>query len=71
VTIRDATVGPNVSIEAGSFIAESTIANSILGRNVRVVRGTVQDSLVGDDQKIEGKTLLQSVMDAGEVAPAK
>jgi hypothetical protein len=27
--------------------------------------------LVGDDQKIEGKTLQQSVMDAGEVAPAK
>ena len=71
VTIHDATVGPNVSIEAGSFIAESTIANSILGRNVRVVRGTVKDSLVGDDQKIEGKTVQQSVMDAGEVAPAK
>ena len=71
VTIHDATVGPNVSIEAGSIVAESTIANSILGRNVRVVRGTVKDSLVGDDQKIEGKTLQQSVMDAGEVAPAK
>jgi glucose-1-phosphate thymidylyltransferase len=71
VTMHDATVGPNVSIEAGSFIAESTIANSILGRNVRVVRGTVKDSLVGDDQKIEGKTIQQSVMDAGEVAPAK
>ena len=71
VTIHDATVGPNVSIEAGSFVAESTIANSILGRNVRVVRGTVKDSLVGDDQKIEGKELQQGVMDAGEVAPAK
>ena len=71
VTIHDATVGPNVSIETGSFVAESTIANSILGRNVRVVRGTVKDSLVGDDQKIEGKTVQQSVMDAGEVAPAK
>jgi len=71
VTIHDATVGPNVSIEAGSFIAESTIVNSILGRNVRVVRGTVKDSLVGDDQKVEGKTITQSVMDAGEVAPAK
>ena len=71
VTIRDAAVGPNVSIEAGSFIAESTIANSILGRNVRVVRATVKDSLVGDDQTIEGKTLQQSVMDAGESAPAK
>src|SRR2546425_9712734 len=71
VTIHDATVGPNVSIEAGSSVAESTIANSILGRNVRVVRGTVKDSLVGDDQKIEDKVLQQSVMDAGEIAPAK
>jgi len=71
VTMHDATIGPNVSIEAGSFVAESTIANSILGRNVRVVRGTVKDSLVGDDQKIEGKTVQQSVMDAGEIAPAK
>src|SRR5207253_10208570 len=33
VTIHDATIGPNVSIEAGSFVAESTIANSILGRS--------------------------------------
>ena len=71
VTMHDVTVGPNVSIEAGSFLAESTITNSILGRNVRVVRGTVKDSVVGDDQKIEGKTLQQSVMDAGEIAPAK
>ncbi len=71
VTIHDATIGPNVSIEAGSFVAESTIANSILGRNVRVVRGTVKDSLIGDDQKIEGKVIQQSVMDAGEIAPAR
>jgi len=71
VTMHDVTVGPNVSIEAGSFLADSTITNSILGRNVRVVRGTVKDSVVGDDQKIEGKTLEQSVMDAGEVALAK
>ncbi|HEX4627221.1 MAG TPA: hypothetical protein VH137_00405, partial [Gemmatimonadales bacterium] len=71
VTMHDATVGPNVSIEAGSFVAESTIANSILGRNVRVVRGKVWDSVVGDDQHIEGKSLQQSVMDAGEVAAAK
>jgi glucose-1-phosphate thymidylyltransferase len=71
VTIHDATIGPNVSIETGSFVAESTIANSILGRNVRVVRGKVRDSLVGDDQKIEGETLQQSVLDAGERAAAR
>ncbi len=71
VTIHDATVGPNVSIEAGSFVAESTIANSILGRDVRVVRSTVRDSVVGDGQVIEGKAVQQSVLDAGEVAPAR
>jgi glucose-1-phosphate thymidylyltransferase len=71
VTMHDVTVGPNVSIEQGSFVAESTIANSILGRNVRVVRATVRDSLVGDDQKIEGKTVEQSVLDAGELAAAR
>lgn len=71
VTIHDATVGPNVSIEAGSFIADSTIANSILGRNVRVMRSAVRDSLVGDDQVIEDRTVAASVLDAGELAPAQ
>ncbi|PYP15949.1 MAG: nucleotidyltransferase [Gemmatimonadetes bacterium] len=70
VTIHDATVGPNVSLEAGSSVAESTIANSILGRNVRVVRSAVRDSLVGDDQVIEGKTIERSVFDGGTLAPA-
>src|SRR2546427_659248 len=71
VTIHDAAIGPNVSLEAGSYVTESTITNSILGRNVRVVRSTVADSLVGDDQVIEGKTVAGSVLDAGELAPAR
>ena len=70
VTMSDATVGPNVSIEAGSVVSDSTIANSILGRNVRVVRATVKDSLVGDDQTVEGKAVQRSVLDAGELAAA-
>jgi len=70
VTIHDATVGPNVSLEAGSYVTESTIANSVLGKNVRVVRSTVRDSLVGDDQVIEGKTVERSVLDGGALAPA-
>jgi glucose-1-phosphate thymidylyltransferase len=71
VTIEDSTVGPNVSIEAGSVVSTSTIANSILGRTVRVARGGVVGSLVGDDQRIDGRTLRDSVMDAGEIAPAR
>jgi ADP-glucose pyrophosphorylase len=69
--MQDVTVGPNVSIERGSVVSDSTIANSILGRNVRVVRATVRGSLVGDDQRIEGKTVQQSVLDAGELTPAR
>ena len=71
VTIHDATVGPNVSLEAGSYVTESAIANAILGRNVRVVRSTVRGSLVGDDQVIEGKTIAEGVLAAGELAPAQ
>src|SRR3989440_11116873 len=65
VMIHDASVGPNVSIEAGSFVAESTIANSILGRDVRGGGGAVKDSLGGGDQEIGGKGVQQREMGAG------
>src|SRR5207247_8571317 len=65
VTLRSATVGPNVTIEAGSTIEDSTVANSILGRNVRVTRGVVRGSLVGEDQVIADREVVASVMDAG------
>jgi len=30
----------------------------------------VRDSLIGDDQVIEGKSIARSVLDAGELVPA-
>ena len=71
VTLKDTTVGPNVSIEAGSAIVGSTIANSILGRGTQVKNATVEGSLIGDQQTIEGRNVKDSVMDAGELAPAR
>src|SRR3989441_825836 len=71
VTLKDATVGPNVSIESGSTIVGSTIANSILGRGTPVKNATVEGSLVGDQQTIEGRNVKDSVMDGGELAPAR
>jgi glucose-1-phosphate thymidylyltransferase len=71
VILHGATLGPNVTIEAGSEVRDSTIENSILGRNVRVVGSTVRDSLIGDDQVIEGRTIVHSVFDRGELAPAR
>ena len=71
VTIHDATVGPNVSIETGCFITESRVENSILGKNVRVVCGTVRDSLIGDGEEIVSTTIERSVLDRGELASAR
>jgi glucose-1-phosphate thymidylyltransferase len=70
VTLKNSTIGPNVTIEAGSSIEGSTIANSILGKGVKVKDAQVKGSVVGDTQKID-KDLIDSVMDAGESALAR
>jgi glucose-1-phosphate thymidylyltransferase len=71
VVLRDATVGPNVTIEAGSVIEGSTVSDAILGRNVRVRHARVERSVIGDDQVIEEMQIADSVMDAGEIARAR
>jgi len=71
VTLEDATIGPNVAVESGSRIVASTVANSILGRGVQLKKATVRGSVIGDKQVIEGKEVQDSVMDAGELAPAR
>ncbi len=71
VTLEHATIGPNASIEVGSSISGSTIANSILGRGVRVKNAKVLGSVIGDKQVIEGREVKDSVMDAGELAAAR
>ena len=71
VTLKDATIGPNVAVEAGSSILGSTVANSILGKGVQVKNAKVRGSVIGDKQVIEGREVRDSVMDAGELAPAR
>jgi len=70
VTFENCTIGPNVTIEAGSRVVASEISNSILGKGVQVKNAQVRGSVVGDKQKID-KDLVDSVMDAGESAPAR
>jgi glucose-1-phosphate thymidylyltransferase len=71
VTLKDATIGPNVAVEAGSSIVGSTVANSILGRGVQVKNAKVEGSVIGDKQVIDGRQVKDSVMDAGEIAAAR
>jgi glucose-1-phosphate thymidylyltransferase len=71
VTLRDAVIGPNVAIETGCSVVESAVSNSIVGRNVRLLRATVADSLVGDDQVVEQREVRGAVLDGGELARAR
>ncbi len=71
VTLRECTVGPNVTVETGSVITGSTVQHAILGRNIRVEGSTVERSVIGDDQVVLDRVLRDSVMDGGEVAAAR
>lgn len=71
VTLRDCTVGPNVTIEAGGLIEGSTVEHAILGRDVRLRHAQVKRSVIGDGQVIENRSIADSVMDGGELSPAR
>jgi glucose-1-phosphate thymidylyltransferase len=71
VTLRDCTIGPNVTIEAGSHVEGSTVEHAILGRDVRLLHAQVKRSVIGDGQVIENRSIADSVLDAGELALAK
>jgi glucose-1-phosphate thymidylyltransferase len=71
VTLQNAVIGPNVTIEAGTSVTDSAVRNSILGRNVRVERATVDGSLVGDDQVLVDRQIRDSVVDGGEIGAAR
>ena len=56
VTLRDSTVGPNVSIGAGSVVEGSELRDTIVGTNATIRRSTLANSLVGDAVVLEGVT---------------
>ena len=54
VTITDSTVGPNVSVLAGTVIEGSTVRDSVIGAKTNIRRSTLAHSLIGDSVTIEG-----------------
>ena len=67
VTITDSTVGPNVSILAGTVVEGSTIRDSVIGAKTRIVRSSLSNSLVGDSVRIEGMRGQGTIGDDAEV----
>ncbi len=54
VTLKNSTVGPNVSIGKGSVIDGSEISHTIVGTGATITRSKLSNSLVGDDTVLDG-----------------
>ena len=67
VTLRNAKLGPNVSVAAGSVIENSTLRDTIVGSKSRIVNTTLTGSLIGDEVVIEGFAGSASVGDHSEI----
>ncbi len=55
VVVRNAVVGPYVSLEAGSSVEESVISRSIIGENSSVKHSVIQNSLLGNTVACQSK----------------
>jgi glucose-1-phosphate thymidylyltransferase len=63
VTITDSTVGPNVSLSAGTVVENSELRDTIVGAKSRVTNCRLHGSLVGDAVTLDGLTGVANVGD--------
>ena len=52
--IVNSTIGPNVSIGAGTTIENSTVSHAVVGTKTRIAASTITNSLIGDEVQLEG-----------------
>ena len=69
--IERARLGPNVTVEEGAVVRNSTLRHVIVGKGARVTDSHVEDSLIGDDAVVEGQELQRMVVARDEAAPAR
>jgi glucose-1-phosphate thymidylyltransferase len=65
-----ATVGPNVSIGAGTVVKNSEIRDSVVGERATITHSTLRESMVGDEVVIEGVKGSVTLGDHSEVRSA-
>jgi glucose-1-phosphate thymidylyltransferase len=66
-TIEHATVGPNVSLGAGSVVRHATIRNTVAGDAVQITNATLHDSYLGDRVMVDGVKGRMTVGDDSDV----
>src|SRR5688500_18406107 len=54
VTLRRSTVGPNVTLGAGSVVEDSELRDTLVGEKTTILRSVLHNSLIGDEVHVEG-----------------
>ena len=67
VVLRDAKVGPYVSIGAGSLIKNATIVNSLIQNNVEITNANLNNAMIGNHAKYNGEYTSISIGDYTEL----
>ena len=70
VTIRRSTIGPNVTLGAGTVVEDSELRDTIVGEKSKIVRSSLRNSLIGEETHIEGVRGELTVGDHSEVRSA-
>ncbi|MDQ8163811.1 MAG: sugar phosphate nucleotidyltransferase [Gemmatimonadota bacterium] len=66
-TFEHATVGPNVSLGAGSTVRHSTITNAVIGERATVEHAQLHDAFLGDRVVVHGVHGSMSIGDDSEI----
>lgn len=66
-TIEHATLGPNVSLGAGSTVRHSTIANAVIGERATIERAALHNAFLGDRVVVHGVHGSMSIGDDSEI----
>jgi len=67
VTVERSEIGPNVSLEQGTKVSDSRLANTIVGRDATLSRARLDGSMLGNRVVVTGLTGSVSVGDDSEV----
>src|SRR5919206_499005 len=67
VVLKGSSIGPNVSIGAGTVVEGSEIRDALIGAKSRIVRSSLRHSMVGDEAVLEGGCGEVTVGDHSEV----
>ena len=65
--IENSTIGPNVSIGAGTRIRDSSITDAVIGDKTNILSSTIHHSFIGDRVTVQGLTGSLTVGDDSEI----